>query len=498
MGQNIYSPSVPSSSPPRNSGFDCSSASGRRSSKLQQAPNNNTRGRSTSAVPVLATKEEREAHSRVRDKLLNAIREFTPIVEEPKRRSSATSATPQYNATANRIAMIRANQNLVAHEDRDKLLNLFATQLSNKDSMLQSFLGPDWMSTVSIIEKMMDASMFSQYMEMAMQEIDENIDLTSTASEELFSGGKKNGFFDSVLNSKSEHAKDRTKNGAARNEVASVATQQSQEQKQVDVRLMIVPPLTYSSLIEACFPVIEHFPTNPLEVESDKFGLALVVDSWFLYFEPETSLIVPKKLFSAAKAFVEQIPVLLQVTQKCRQVDGLLASCVCKWNSTMYFRNTKLVDSMSPLSFMPGATEEETSMTEKYYGNSLDFVEDFFSNYLKFDFLSLPTMQFIKTLLTNIKQYGNSELIFDMNQAFIEKYGDELSVFLQRHTGRQPNRCTTLRFLDCEDLENFFEKMSLLTEEKESIQCAAVNHVVALRILNCAFSMQNMEESQVM
>ncbi|KAG2392072.1 hypothetical protein C9374_013557 [Naegleria lovaniensis] len=532
-----------------------------KSNRSNHSNSNNHRSSSPNTLPYnLSEKSSKEATERVRDKLFNASSKWLSNAKCLSPTSPSTteiSSQQQFSRKKllNGVTSILHIRRRAASspEERDKLISTLASFLSVRDGMLKSYLASDWMSTVSIIERMLVPSEFTQFIELAVQEIDDHFDFSesgdskSTDSNGSQKNRKRRG---GILSSVSHHQHRRQPIKKPHPMVSN-----ANSSKIVNLKLMIVPPLKYHTLVEACFPVVETFLLDPMEMTNCSFGVALVVDHWFLYFEPETNLIIPKKLFSRAKDFVEQqIPTFLRVQQKVNQIENLLAACICKWNSSMYYQAAKMeFDSensqsnqllqpfhsettcSSPTLLIPSSTSCSNLISSpssmKYYGNSLDFVEDFFMNYLKYDYTKVPTFNYLRSMMTNIREMGSSELMMDLNEDLEQviskshildvkqKHTMDVTTLESNHdndgsSSNQTRSKNVVTFLDHSDLELFMDKLSISMQEQQEVfqhlqdvssSCAPQNGAeneltasnnpfVALEILMAAFDIQYLEE----
>ncbi|EFC38954.1 predicted protein [Naegleria gruberi] len=440
-----------------------------------------------------------EAMERVRDKLVNASSMWLSIDDSNREQSSLQKRILNGSGTTSILHFRRRAAS--SPEEREKLIMTLAMYLSHKEEMLTSYMASDWMSSVRIIEKMLIPSEYSQFIELAVQVIDENFELPSEDSESLKKKKNHNrNRSGGILSSVSHHQHRRQAVPKNQNLTPQPSTVETQY---VNIKLMIVPQqLKYSTLVEACFPVLESFLIDPMDGIADSFAVSLVVDNWFLYFEPDTNLIIPKKLYCTAKSFVdEQIPTFVRVQHKSNQIQSLLASCVSKWNNSMYFKASKTDDmhTMSMEEHVEPSLEDSfsdrstaSSLNQKYYGNSFDFIEDFFVNYLKFDFINTPTAKYLQSFLQNVQKFGFSELMFNASDDLSSKYGEELRL---AKDGK-------LSFLDSGELDFFMDKLSLAIQENEPIfetipsDCLENNPFVALNILNGAFNIQYIDEDE--
>nr|CAG4713912.1 unnamed protein product [Naegleria fowleri] len=202
-----------------------------------------------------------------------------------------------------------------------------------------------------------------------------------------------------------------------------------------------------------------------------------------------------------------------------------------QWNSSSLqpFSSDTRVSCSSPTLLIPSTSSSSSSTISspssssmKYYGNSMDFVEDFFVNYLKYDYTQVPTFNYLKSMMTNIREMGSSDLIFDfdsdlskliyetsssnhnnMNSHSENRHHDS-TITTTTHNDEVERKNSSLTFLDFHDLELFMDDLSISMQEQQEEfhlqeqECetnAVDNPFVALEILKAAFEIQYLEEN---
>nr|CAG4708081.1 unnamed protein product [Naegleria fowleri] len=302
-------------------------------------------------------------------------------------------------------------------------LQQFVEQLSNEEKLLKSYLDFNWMTTVALIERSASESMrflskgIGDFFNVAITEMqlkisDSQADLTSLES--------------------------------------------IHGQHYVEVKLVIVPYIHFnegSSFSTISFPVLDHFPvdsedepfvvtnvsprsnntsnhntntsssSSPLRInvtkKPSKFTLALVVGPWLVFFDPLTSLVIPKKLYGMAKIIASNLPELF-ITKQKEKLTEKLAKCIVSWNTSKLFKNEKDI-------FSSPRQNSTTMQQQSMYGNGIDFIDDYLLNYLNIDYTTFPLVRYFKTFLGNARQQGWSQMVIDLDENLIGKYGPVLT-----------------------------------------------------------------------
>ncbi|KAG2374057.1 hypothetical protein C9374_011136 [Naegleria lovaniensis] len=301
----------------------------------------------------------------------------------------------------------------------------FVEQLSNEEKLLKSYLDFNWMTTVALIERSASESMrflskgIGDFFNVAIHEMqlkisDSQADLTSMES--------------------------------------------IHGQQYVEVKLAIVPYIHFSegsSFSTISFPVLDHFPvdsedepfvnvsprtnnlshnnhhnssggssSSPLRINvtktPSKFTLALIVGPWLVFFDPLTSLIIPKKLYGMAKIIASNLPELF-ITKQKEKLTEKLAQCIVSWNTSKLFKNEK------DMFCSPRQNSTSSPPQQSMYGNGIDFIDDYMRNYLNIDYTTFPLVRYFKTFLGNARQQGWSQMVIDLDESLIGKYGPVLT-----------------------------------------------------------------------
>ncbi|KAL9649584.1 hypothetical protein ABK040_003261 [Willaertia magna] len=298
--------------------------------------------------------------------------------------------------------------------------DIFMKQLSSKEELKESFLNINWNATISLIERSLSTSM-------------------------NFIGSKEIGnLFDVVVDDNEENNQNNSKE------------QQEEENKKKEsdyyqVKLVVLPELdSLPSFTELSFPVIDKFQTLK-EVSSVKFELALVIGPFLLYFDKETNLIIPKKTYGMAKDIIDQLPFLFVTKQKDIIIDKI-AECVVKWN-ILYCHRGSGEENQGKAEFV------NTDQRRYKFGNSLEFVDDFLKNYLRIDYLTFPIVSYIKTFIERLKCQSSSELIFDTNQQFLQRYEKCIVPVMKERISIGDNSQMIITFKTHSELDDFIKAL---------------------------------------
>jgi len=272
-------------------------------------------------------------------------------------------------------------------------MKMFAQQLSDPEELKESYLHTDWVQTTRLMTNITNNVPTNQ----EGTTTSENGTGTSSAPSSLIRRGSQ--LLQSTqsandMNIINSYNNSNNTDSVDMNEIAKQPPIQLKDK--IRIKLLVTETARNSTdrtIRQLLSPVLNTFNVLP---EMGMFHTALIVGPWKLEFN-DSGIVVPRKIMSQAAVVTADIDYISTV-DRLEQVIDALAKVICKWNVTMYYK--------------------QTGGDKSKYGNCQDFVDDCLDALgVKLNFDGA-----LKSFLTRLRKTGNSKLQFEMTRDFIEKF----------------------------------------------------------------------------